>query len=93
MRFDVKNLIEKRIDYIVCKIFVSNMASNPIYLCKFNVTIAERTVAPHKNSDITSEFCIFTKIYTNILRAKQNKSTVIEIFHRKIDIVAEYDAV
>jgi hypothetical protein len=57
--------------------------------CKYNVTIAERTVAHPESNDITSEFCVFTKIYTNILRAKQNKSTVIGTFHRKIDIVVE----
>jgi hypothetical protein len=76
MRFDVKNLIKKRIYCIVCKIFVSNMASEMLkfnifttkicktIFCKYNVIIAEYTVAPHKSSDITSEFYVFTKIYT-----------------------------
>jgi hypothetical protein len=77
MRFDVKNLIKTRIYCIVWKIFVFNMASEMLkfnifttkicktIFCKYNVTIAERTVANSQSSDITSEFCVFTKIYTH----------------------------
>jgi hypothetical protein len=34
--------------------------------CKYNVILAEHTVASHISSDITSELFIFTKIHTNI---------------------------
>jgi hypothetical protein len=35
--------------------------------CKYNVLLAEHTVASHTNSAITNEFCVFTKIHTKIL--------------------------
>jgi hypothetical protein len=73
MRFDVKNLIKKRIYCIICKIFVSNMANmkckNLIYLqlkfvklfCKY-VILAEHTVASHTYSknftnDAKQKYC------------------------------------
>jgi hypothetical protein len=47
--------------------------------CKYNVILAEHIVASHTSSDITGE----------VLHTKQNKSTVIETFHRKIDFVVQ----
>jgi hypothetical protein len=77
-RLKFKNLIYLQLKFI--KLF-----------CKHNVTLAEHTVAIHTSSDITSEFFVFTKITFCIkfLHTKQNKSTVIETFHRKIDIVVQ----
>jgi hypothetical protein len=76
-RLKSKNLIYLQLKFV--KLF-----------CKYNVILAEHTVASHTSSDITGEFCDFTKNHTNIflkiLHTKQNKSTVIETFHRKIDI-------
>jgi hypothetical protein len=71
-----------------CKNYIYLQLKFVKLFCKYNVILAEHTFANHTSSDITGEFCVFTKIHTNIivkiLHTKQNKSTVIETFHRKI---------